>query len=51
MGGFLFGWLLCMFSGSGIIGGEIIVSDVGYFDFVVGTRMEHMVYYDPFGWL
>ena len=24
MGGFLFGWLLCIFDGSGIIGGEII---------------------------
>ena len=39
-----------MFGGSGIIGGEIIhVSDTGYFDFVVGTRMEHFVYFDPYG--
>ena len=37
-----------MFGGSGIIRGEIIhVSDVGYFDFVLGTKMENMVYFDP----
>ena len=37
-----------MFSGSGIIGGGIIhVGDVGYFNFVVGARMENMVYFDP----
>ena len=37
-----------MSSGSGIIRGEMIhVGDVGYFDFVAGTKMEHFVYFDP----
>ena len=39
MGGFLFGWLLCMFGGSGIIEGEIIhVWDDEYFDFFFGCH-------------
>ena len=52
LGSFLFGWLMCMSNDSGIIGrGFIHIWDVGYFDFVVGAKMEHMVYFDPWWWM
>lgn len=37
-----------MSSGSSIIGGGVIhVCDARYFDFFVGTKREHVVYFDP----